>query len=139
MGWFKKSSPREESATPTPTPTPTSTSTRNQTPVNKGVTYLGKNLNINGSITGRDDVQIFGRHTGGIQLEGDIDIKESATTQGDLKARTIQVGGAAEGDLIASSKLHIQRTGRVKGNITAPVLVLKEGAVFNGEVNMHNR
>ena len=135
MGWFKKSSPGEESIPPTPTPT----STRNETPVSKGVTHLGKNLNINGSITGRDDVQIFGRHTGDIQLEGDLDIKESATTQGNLKARTIQVGGAAEGDLIASSKLHVQRTGKVKGNITAPVLTLKEGAVFNGEVNMRSR
>lgn len=139
MGWFKKSSPREEStttATATTTPPPT---TPHETPVSKGATYLGKNLNINGSITGRDDIQIFGRHTGGMQLEGDLDIKESATIQGNLKARTIQVGGNAEGDLIASSKLHIKRTGKVTGNITSPVLALKEGAVFNGEVNMRSR
>ena len=128
MGWFKKSSPREESTT--------ITETRTEPSVNKGSTYLGKNLNISGSITGRDNVQIFGRHTGGIQLEGNLDIRESAATKGNLSARTITVGGTAEGDLVAGSKLQIYRTGKVKGNITTPVLSLKEGAVLNGEVNM---
>ena len=131
MAWFKKSSPREELAV--------APETRKETSISKGATYLGKNLNDRGTLPGRDDVQIFGRHTGGIQLEGDLDIRESANIQGNLKARTISVGGVAEGDLIASSKLHIQRSGKVKGNITTPALALKEGAVFNGEVNMHKR
>lgn len=128
MGWFKKSGPREVSTN--------TTEPRIESPIKKTATYLGKNLNINGSITGRDNVQIFGHHTGGIRLEGDLDIRESAAIQGNLSARTIQVGGIAEGDLVAGAKLHIQRTGKVKGNITTPALTLKEGAVFNGEVKM---
>jgi len=131
MGWFKKSGPREESTT--------ITETQAEPSIKKSATYLGKNLKINGSIAGRDNVQIFGSHTGGIQLEGDLDIRESAAIQGNLRARTIQVGGTAEGDLVAGAKLQIQRTGKVKGNITTPVLTLKEGAVFNGEVNMRRR
>ena len=131
MAWFKKTNPREELTA--------ASETRKETTISKGATYLGKNLNIRGTITGRDDVQIFGRHTGGIQLEGDLDIRESARIQGNLKARTISVGGAAEGDLVASSKLHIQQSGKVKGNISTPALALKEGAVFNGEVNMQKR
>jgi cytoskeletal protein CcmA (bactofilin family) len=131
MGWFKKTSSREESTPPT--------ETRIEPSISKRSTYLGKNLNITGSIIGRDDVQVFGRHTGGIQIEGDLDIRESAAIEGNIKARSIQVGGTAKGDLVAGSKLHIQRTGKVKGNISTSVLTLKEGAVFNGEVNMHNR
>ena len=131
MGWFKKTSAREESTPSTEAPVEPSVSKRS--------TYLGKNLNITGSIVGRDDVQVFGRHTGGIQIEGDLDIRESATIEGNMKARSIQVGGKAKGDLVAGSKLHIQRTGKVKGNISTSVLTLKEGAVFNGEVKMHNR
>ena len=131
MGWFKKTSAREESTPSTEAPIEPSMSKRS--------TYLGKNLKITGSIVGRDDVQIFGRQTGGIQIEGDLDIRESATIEGNIKARSIQVGGTAKGDLVADSKLHIQRTGKVNGNISTSVLTLKEGAVFNGEVNMHNR
>ena len=131
MGWFKKTSSREESTPPTETQIAPSISKRS--------TYLGKNLNITGSIVGRDDVQVFGRHTGGIQIEGDLDIRESAAIEGNIRARSIQIGGKANGDLVADSKLHIQRTGKVKGNISTSVLTLKEGAVFNGEVDMHNR
>ena len=100
MGWFKKSSPREE-----PTPHP---QTQTEPTISKRSTYLGKNLTISGSIVGRDDVQIFGRHTGGIQIEGDLELRESAVIEGNITARSIQVGGTAKGDLVASSKLHIQ-------------------------------
>ena len=128
MGWFKKSSPREAS--------PVTNEDKAAPTAIKGSTYLGKHLNIKGSITGRDSVQIFGKHTGGIQIQGDLDVRETAVILGNLSARSITVGGTAEGDLVAGSKLHIQRTGKVKGNISAPVLILKEGAVFNGEVDM---
>ena len=128
MGWFKKSSPPDQA--------PLAPEKRSEPASTKGATYFGKNLKINGSITGRDSVQIFGRHTGDIQLEGDLDIKPSAAVQGNLSARTIIVGGSTEGDIVAGSKLQIQHTGKVKGNITTPVLTLKEGAVVNGEVNM---
>jgi cytoskeletal protein CcmA (bactofilin family) len=128
MGWFKKSSPHDAP--------PIATENKAAPSISKGSTYLGKNLNIRGSITGRDSVQIFGKHTGGIQLQGDLDVRETAVIQGNLSARTITVGGTAEGDLVAGSKLHIQRTGKVNGHISTPVLTLKEGAVLNGEVNM---
>ena len=131
MGWFKKSSPREE-----PTPHP---QTQTEPTISKRSTYLGKNLTISGSIVGRDDGQIFGRHTGGIQIEGDLELRESAVIEGNITARSIQVGGTAKGDLVARSKLHIQHTGKVKGNISTPAITLKEGAVFNGEVTMRSR
>jgi cytoskeletal protein CcmA (bactofilin family) len=131
MGWFKKTSAREESTPSAEAPIEPTMSKRS--------TYLGKNLNVTGSIVGRDDVQIFGRHTGGIQIEGDLDIRESATIEGNIKARSVKVGGTAKGDLVADSKLHIQRTGKVNGNISTSVIILNEGAVFNGEVNMYNR
>jgi cytoskeletal protein CcmA (bactofilin family) len=50
----------------------------------------------------------------------------------------ILVGGTAEGDLAAASKLRIDRTGVVKGNISTPALALQEGAVFNGEIKMRS-
>ena len=128
MAWFKKSNGGEEpmdSVLPQP-------SSKN------GTTYLGKKLTVSGSITGRDSVQVFGRHEGDIQLEGDLDIRESAVVRGNLKAASILVGGTAEGDLAALSKLKIDRSGVVKGNISTPVVALQEGAVFNGEIKMRS-
>lgn len=126
MSWFKKSNSGPGTEEPKPP---------RQNP-GKGTTYLGKKLEITGSITGRDSVQLFGTHAGDVRLEGDLDIRESAVIRGNLKAGTILVGGTAEGDLQAVSKLLIHRNGVVKGNITTPVIALQEGAVFNGEIKM---
>jgi cytoskeletal protein CcmA (bactofilin family) len=128
MAWFKKSNGGDE-PTDLVQPQPAS---KNKT------TYLGKKLTVSGSITGRDSVQVFGRHEGDIHLEGDLDIRESAVVRGNLRAATILVGGTAEGGLAAVSKLKIDRTGVVKGNITTPALALQEGAVFNGEIRMRS-
>ena len=48
MGWFKKTSSREESTPPT--------ETRIEPSISKRSTYLGKNLNITGSIVADRDV-----------------------------------------------------------------------------------
>ena len=128
MAWFKKSNGAEEPIDPV-LPQPSS---KNAT------TYLGKKLTVSGSITGRDSVQISGRHEGDIRLEGDLDIRETAVVRGNLRAAVILVGGTAEGDLAAVSKLRIDRTGVVKGNISTPALALQEGAVVNGEIKMRS-
>lgn len=128
MAWFKKSNDGEEPIDPA-MPQPSS---------KNGTTYLGKNLSVNGSITGRDSVQISGRHEGDIHVDGHLDIREPAVVRGRLRAATILVAGTAEGDLLAASKLKIERTGVVKGDISTPVVALQEGAVFNGEIKMRD-
>jgi cytoskeletal protein CcmA (bactofilin family) len=128
MAWFKKTSAGDEPPNPV-LPQPSS---------KDATTYLGKNLTVRGSITGRDSVQIFGSHEGDVHLEGDLEIRESAVIRGNLRAATILVGGTAEGDLSAVAKLKIDRTGVVEGNITTPVVALQEGAVFNGEIRMRS-
>lgn len=128
MAWFKKSNGGEEPIDPV-APPPSS---------KNGTTYLGKKLTVSGSITGRDSVQVCGRHEGDIHLEGDLNIRESAVVRGNLRAAEILVGGTAEGDLVAVSKLKIDRTGVVKGTISTPALALQEGAVFNGEIKMRS-
>ena len=74
MAWFKKSNGGEDPSDPVLT----------QPSSKSGTTYLGKKLTVSGSITGRDSVQVFGRHEGDIQLEGDLDIRESAVIRGNL-------------------------------------------------------
>ncbi|MFZ0241331.1 MAG: polymer-forming cytoskeletal protein [Desulfobacterales bacterium] len=130
MAWFKKTPDGEDPMASGMSPL----SAKN------GTTYLGKNLRVSGSITGRDNVQVFGRHVGDIHLEGDghLDIMEPAVIRGNLRAAAILVGGTAEGDLIAVSRLEIDRTGVVKGTITTPVIALQEGAVFNGDIKMRD-
>jgi len=100
------------------------------------VSYLGKDLNIKGNISGQDDIQIDGKFEGNLKLKGRLDIQQSARIKGSAVAKTIYVKGAVEGKLAAGSKMFIDHTARIKGKIFTPVISVVEGAQFNGEVKM---
>jgi len=46
------------------------------------------------------------------------------------------VAGKVSGDIIAVQRIEIRPSAKVLGNLTAPVLVVHEGAVFEGHCSM---
>jgi cytoskeletal protein CcmA (bactofilin family) len=102
----------------------------------KKITYLGKNIDIKGNISGDDDIQIDGKIEGNLKLKGRLDIQQSARLKGSAVAKTIYIKGAVEGKLAAGSKMFIDHTARIKGKIFTPVISIVEGAQFNGEIKM---
>ena len=53
-----------------------------------------------------------------------------------IKAASIIVAGKVSGDIIASQRIEIRPSAKVIGNLTAPVLVVHEGALFEGHCSM---
>lgn len=102
----------------------------------EGTTFLGKNLTVKGRVSGDDNVQILGTHTGEIDLSGNLDVHPSANIIGDVQADSITVSGTMEGNVMARNKLHIYYTANIKGEITTPVIAIQEGAQLDGKVNM---
>jgi cytoskeletal protein CcmA (bactofilin family) len=104
--------------------------------VGEGITYIGRNLTVKGRVSADDDIQILGTHTGELDLNGNLDIRQSANIVGNVQANTITVSGTVEGSVMARKKLHIYYTAKIKGEITTPVIAIQEGAQFDGKVNM---
>lgn len=125
MKFFKKKKSKEQTVLPL----------ENSEEIKK-ITYLGKNLNIKGNISGHDDIQIDGKFEGNLKLKGRLDIQQSARIKGSAVAKTIYLKGTVEGKLAAGSKMFIDHTARIKGKIFTPVISVVEGAQFNGEVKM---
>jgi len=46
------------------------------------------------------------------------------------------VAGKVSGDITATSRIEIRPSAKVVGNLTAPVLVVHEGATFEGHCSM---
>jgi len=105
----------------------------------KGDTYLGKDLTINGNISGEDNFQIDGSVEGEFDLKGDIQIGASAKIKGDIRAKKIVVGGEVKGKLDALEKIHIESSARVFGSMITPRLSIEDGAVFNGDTVMETK
>ncbi|HEY6334235.1 MAG TPA: polymer-forming cytoskeletal protein, partial [Blastocatellia bacterium] len=48
------------------------------------------------------------------------------------------IHGTVQGDVTATTRVEIHRSGKVNGDLVTPALLVEEGAIFNGSVKMTN-
>src|SRR5262249_42018761 len=58
------------------------------------------------------------------------------TAKAEIKAKAIVVIGKVSGNVQGTERVEIQATGVVEGDVSAPRLVVAEGAVLNGSIHM---
>lgn len=99
--------------------------------------WIGRGIEVNGDITFADRLQVDGKTNGKLTSDsGTLIIGESGQIEAQIDVGVCVVHGSIYGNLIARSKLEIRRTGRVHGDVITPVLLVEEGAVFNGAIRM---
>ncbi len=83
----------------------------------------------------------MGGHVEGAIELGDhsLTIGPSATIKADLFAKNITISGAVTGNVRAREQLDVRATGSVVGDIVAPRLVMAEGAVVTGQIDVGSR
>lgn len=103
-------------------------------------TTIGTSIKIKGELSGGEDLVIQGSVEGTIQLrENSVSVGEHGIIQADVFAKSITVQGELSGDLHGAEKVTVTRSGRVKGNIIAPRVVLEDGASFKGSIDMESK
>lgn len=94
--------------------------------------YLDKGCVVKGKISFKGSVRIDGEIEGEINSEDNVAIGEGAVISANIKAVSIVVAGAVSGELSASQRIELYPSAQVLGNLTAPKMVIHEGAVFEG-------
>ncbi len=98
---------------------------------------IGRGIHINGDITFNNQINVEGKVTGKLLSEsGTLTIGETGQLEAHVQVGVCVIHGTLVGDLIAKSRVEIRRTGRLQGNVIAPVLLVEEGAIFNGTIRM---
>lgn len=97
---------------------------------------IGKGITIKGSLTGGGDLVIEGRVEGQIALKNHLTIENTGKVQADIKAEELTINGEASGNIEASSRVAINNSAKVAGDIKAPRVIIEDGAVFNGSIEM---
>ena len=101
------------------------------------MTTLGPSLTVAGNITSQEDVTVHGTVKGTITMQrGALVIAPQGKAEASVEGSTITVQGTVSGDLCATGRLELTDSAKVDGTIITPSLVLREGAVFNGMVDM---
>ena len=98
--------------------------------------YLGKSLKIKGEIESEEVLTIEGEVEGTIKVNNTLTVGKTGNVKGEITATTLKIDGIAEGTVTATEKLEISSMGKCTGDITAEKLVIAEGAIFKGTINM---
>lgn len=101
-----------------------------------GYSLLDSQLSIVGDIETDGSLRIDGHLNGSIRRADTVVLGVGASMNGDVYAREVIVGGTLAGNVYASERMELQTTAIVTGDITSQVVLLQEGGVVNGRVQM---
>jgi cytoskeletal protein CcmA (bactofilin family) len=121
-------------APPAPRPAPAAASNPSG---NRQQAQIGKSLKLKGEITGSEDLLIDG------EVEGTVELRENSLTVGPngnirahVRARSITVLGRLQGNVEAGERIEIRKTGSLEGDLVTPRIVIEDGAVFRGSIDI---
>ncbi len=98
---------------------------------------IGKSIAIRGDLTGNEDLVIEGTVEGKVELpDNQLTIGANGNVKAEIHAKTVVVIGRVAGNVHGSERVELQATGVVEGDVSAPRLIVSEGAVFNGAIKM---
>lgn len=98
--------------------------------------YLGKQTHFEGKMTFEGIFRLDGKFEGEIFESGTLIVGETASVKGKVGLHTIIINGIVEGEIHAKKRVEIHSTGKVYGNLYAPVLMINEGGIFEGHCKM---
>ena len=105
------------------------------------MTTLGHSFTITGEITTDEDLVIEGRVSGHV-LARNVTLTVGSKAQlenAELRGARIRVLGAVTGSLMASERIELAASAKVSGALSANQVVIADGAVFNGGIDMDRR
>lgn len=100
-------------------------------------TQIGRNVQIDGDITGKTDLRIAGKVYGNISIDGELILEKYAIVEGDVKCGAAILAGSIKGDVDCKTKLILQDNSKIVGNVKAEQLIINEGAIFQGNCDMN--
>jgi len=117
-------------------PAPQKPPVRTESVVSSSTAMIAKKVTVDGKISGGDSMLIEGQVKGEINLDADLTIGASARIEARVHARNVVVDGTVVGDITADVRVELRPSANVDGDIKAPKIVVAEGAVFKGAVDM---
>jgi cytoskeletal protein CcmA (bactofilin family) len=126
--------PREE--TKTTVPVPVLPPALERTDERRMSAWIGRAITVKGDVISDEDLTIDGRVEGTIALGArSLTIGAGASVQAHLNAHTITISGAVKGNVTATERIDIRETGSVDGDLRAPRVAVRDGAVLHGRVD----
>ena len=100
-------------------------------------TMIGRGVVIKGDVSGNEDVEVEGEVVGTIDLQQhEVTVGPRGRVEAQVLAKSVVVLGTGSGKLTANKVVRIGETGSFEGVLSAPRVVIADGAHFQGRVEM---
>ena len=98
--------------------------------------FIDQGSSFEGKLKFKDTVRIDGQFAGEITSENTLVVGETGVIEADIHSQTVIVSGTIHGNLWAAKRVVMHKSASVDGDVETPSLVMEEGAVLNGTLNM---
>ena len=133
---WKKAEIEEPQSQPQPQPVTPAHNNPAPQPIKEQAT-IGKTIRIKGDLMGEEDLLIEGHVEGKIQLrKHNVTVGKNGHVNADMHGKIISIEGDVEGNLFGEDQLILRQSSKVRGNITAPRVILEDGSNFKGSIDM---
>lgn len=101
--------------------------------------FLDKGVSIKGELHFTEQFRIDGTVNGKIISEHHLIVGEGAEVDGEINVGHATLAGTVRGVVKAKERLEILKGGKVYAELHTPILVIEEGAFFEGSCNMNQK
>ena len=106
------------------------------TPPETVISIIGPGMHVVGECTTDGTLRIEGSVQGSVRAGKAVVVGKDGSVEGDVFTQDAVVSGRIVGTLVAESRLELQATCRIEGEVSARRMQLEEGAILNGTVHM---
>jgi len=101
--------------------------------------FMGAETFFEGKLTYTGAVRLDGRFKGVIRSDDTLIVGETGRIEGELHVGITIIQGEVVGNVYGKERVELHHPGRMIGNITAPVVIMDEGAIFEGNCKMKEK
>ena len=95
-------------------------------------TVIGKGTTVSGSMRINGFVRLDGDVDGNLETDGNIIIGDNARVKGDVKAKSVIVGGIVVGSILAQESIKVLSGSVVLGDVISRKVQIEDKTTFNG-------
>ncbi len=99
-------------------------------------TFIGVGTTLTGNLECEGDLIVGGVVVGDSQVRGTVTLSEGGRWDGRLHTGTAIVAGELHGEIVASEKLEIRKSARIRGAVSGRSIAIARGAVIEGEMSV---
>lgn len=106
------------------------------TPSDAVISIIAAGMKVVGDCTTEGTIRIEGQVEGTVRASKAVVVGKDGLVDGHVHTQDAVVAGRITGSVVAASRLELQATAQVDGDVRARRMQLEEGAVLNGKVAM---